>query len=75
MISAKLYLRPIDFRAIAGALGAVLLTILNTLVASAQSYPNQVIKIVVPFTAGGAVDGEIKKWTALVKEKNIHVEP
>jgi tripartite-type tricarboxylate transporter receptor subunit TctC len=21
------------------------------------------------------VDGEIKKWTALVREKNIHVEP
>jgi tripartite-type tricarboxylate transporter receptor subunit TctC len=21
------------------------------------------------------VNGEIKKWTALVKEKNIHVEP
>jgi tripartite-type tricarboxylate transporter receptor subunit TctC len=60
MISALLCLRPISFRVIA-SLGALLLTIFNTQPAGAQSspsqaYPSQIIKIVVPFTAGGAVD-------------------
>ena len=54
MIFAKLCLRSIGLRV--SAVGAVLLTIFNALPAGAQSYPGQVIKIVVPFTAGGAVD-------------------
>lgn len=56
MISMTLRFRPNSFRAIAGALAAVLLTFFSALPAGAQSYPTQVIKIVVPFTAGGAVD-------------------
>ena len=56
MISALLCLWSIRLRATAGGIGALLLTIFSAPPAGAQSYPNQVIKIVVPFTAGGAVD-------------------
>lgn len=56
MIFAKLCLRPIGFRVIIGAIGAGLFMIFNALPAGAQNYPSQIIKIVVPFTAGGAVD-------------------
>ncbi|MFZ2066534.1 MAG: tripartite tricarboxylate transporter substrate binding protein [Xanthobacteraceae bacterium] len=56
MISALLCLRSISRRATAGGIGILLLTVFNAPPAGAQSYPNQVIKIVVPFTAGGAVD-------------------
>ena len=56
MISALLCLRSIRLRATAGGIGALLLTIFSAPPAGAQSYPNQVIKIVVPFTAGGGVD-------------------
>ena len=43
-------------RAMIAALAASLLVSANSLSASAQNYPNQVIKIIVPFAAGGSVD-------------------
>ena len=38
------------------ALGALLIVCANAGQASAQSYPNQAIRLVVPFPAGGGVD-------------------
>ncbi len=43
-------------RAVIVALAASLLVCASSLSAGAQNYPNQVIKIIVPFAAGGAVD-------------------